>query len=60
MEAEYEMVITKREKNPEFKPGKVYYNEREQEPQFLSTKELHTVLTETEFQAVKKSVLEVF
>lgn len=55
----YEITITKREENPDFKPGKTYYSERECEPQFLSTKELHTVLTETEFMAVKKACLEV-
>jgi len=59
MEAEYEMVITKREKNPEYREGARHYGDPEQQ-RYLGVKELVTTLTEAEFKAVKKSVLEVF
>lgn len=53
METEYEMVITKREKNPDYKEGPRHYSDCEK-PKYLSVKELLTTLTEAQFEAVKK------
>ena len=55
---EYEITILKREPNPEFNPKDRYY-EQERNQQFLTQKTLHTILTDKEFQAVKKACLEV-
>jgi hypothetical protein len=54
---EYEIVITKREKNPDYTPCHSPYEK--EKPQYLSTRDLFTVLTEEEFKAIKKAVLEV-
>lgn len=59
MEAEYEMVITKREKNPDYKEGPRHYSYPEQQ-MYIGVKELMTTLTEAQFKAVKKSVFEAF
>ena len=56
---EYQIVITKREKNPAFEPNKTYYHHNEMPLEYLEWKCLTTVLSEEEFKAVKKACLEV-
>jgi hypothetical protein len=59
---EYKITIEKREPNPEYKPPKNIsdvYSQRYDIPQFIHEKQLDTVLTEEEFKAIKKAVLEI-
>ena len=54
---EYVLTIEKREPNPEYKPQQMF--NRSEIPPFIERKEMYVALTEAEFQAVKKAVLEV-
>lgn len=56
---EYEIVITKRQKNPEYSPCRDPYDRRPEQDPYLFSQDLRTVLTEEEFKAVKKACLEV-
>lgn len=56
---EYEIVITKREKNPNYTPKKPYEHYQEEVEFYLSQKVLSVVATEEEFKAIKKACLEV-
>lgn len=55
----YKLTIVKYEKNPKYSPKQTSYNYSEQ-PEFLTYEEaLIVTLTDEEFSAIKKAVIEV-
>ncbi len=65
--AEYELTITKRQPNPQWKPEPVtadYYDRREWErtmagqPQYLEHRQLTVTVTEETFAAIRKAAVE--
>lgn len=57
---EYMLVVTKMEKNPKWQQCRPQYSREPEEPEFLTNHQvLNVCLSETEFTAVKKAVIEV-
>lgn len=57
---EYEITITKREDNSKFDPDRKNYSYNDNQEPYVYRDCLKTVVTEAQFEAIRKAVLEKF